>query len=172
MTFLRHASRLIHQSVVDYAKDQLDALGWFGPDVPFGLPALTVIESRPFVGSNLDNKVEAGVVAITMGNEPEPVLEELGGPLSAQDYAVYVDIFMAGESAALAVATDVRDAFLGRHASSVRAIPVINQTTSTAVPDWMIRFEEVARYAPEHTFPLAWHSVQLTARVWFPEEVY
>lgn len=173
MTFLRHAPRHVQRSVVNYLTDQLAALDWFtAGEVPFGLAPITIAESRPFIGGQLDNGIVPPMVAISMGNEVAPDLEELGGPLSSQDYPIFCDVFTDEEGSALALATDVRDAFLGRHATSSTSIPVINQVTATPVADWRIHFEDIQRVAPEHTFPLSWHSVHVTANVYFPEVVY
>lgn len=174
MTFLRHAPRHVHQSVVLYIWDQLTQLGWVNTtgSGPFGLPSIKLIESRPFIGGQLDNKITPGTVAITMGNEMSPDLEELGGPLSTQEYPIFCDVFMDGEGAAMALASDIRDAFLGRHATSKRVVPVINQITGTVEPDWKINFENIQRIAPEHTFPLSWHSVHVTAETNFMEVLY
>lgn len=173
MTFLRHAPRHIHQSVIDYVTAQLTTLGWFTEgDVPFGLPPLTIVEARPFVGGMLDNRIVAGCVAITLGTELPPSMEELGGPLASQAYPIFCDVFMEGESAALAVATDIRDAFLGRHATSKTSIAVTNQVTDTAEAGWKIYFSDVERVAPEHTFPLSWNSVHVTAETYFQEVLY
>jgi len=173
MTFLRHAPRHVHQTVADYATAQLTALGWLtAGSVPFGLDPVTIIDVRPFVGSKLDNHIVPGVVTVTLGNEAAPIDEELGGPLASQDYPMFVDVFMELDSAALALAADLKDAFLGRHATSKRFIPVIDQATETPVPGWQIEFDDVEREAPEHPFALAWHSVHVTAHCYFQEVRY
>lgn len=170
---IRHASRHVHQTVINYLRDQLDELGWLSAgDVPFGLSPIELIESRPFVGSALDNRIKPGMVAITLGNEMPVVEEELGGPLVLQEYPIFCDVFMDGESAALALATDIRDAFLGRHATSVRTLPLVNQATGEPVADWLLCFEDIERVAPEHNFPVSWHSVHATAEAYFHEVIY
>ena len=72
--------------------------------------------TRPVVmGNNLDREtVTAGLVSITLGDELLVDMEELGGPLAAQGYPFFVDCFEDNEAVTTALATDVRDIFLGR----------------------------------------------------------
>lgn len=173
MTYLRHAPRHVQRTVYDYVHEQLADLKWFtAGETPFGLAVPQISVGRPFIGSKLDNKVNPPMVTISMGNEMPPDLEELGGPLSTQEYPIFCDVFMDEEGAAVALASDIRDAFLGRHATSKTSIPVVNQITGEPVQNWRIYFEDVERVAAEHTFPLAWNSVHVTANVYFPEVVY
>lgn len=173
MTFLRHAPRHIQRTIFDYLTGQLTDLHWLtAGQTPFGLAVPEILVGRPFIGGQLDNKIKPPMVAISMGNEMPPALEELGGPLSTQEYPIFCDVFMDEEGAAMALAADVRDAFLGRHATSTTSIPVVNQITGDPVENWRIYFEDIERVAPEHTFPLAWNSVHVTANVYFPEVVY
>jgi hypothetical protein len=173
MTYLRHAARHVQRTVYNYLTAQLTDLGWLtAGSTPYGLPVPQLYVGRPFIGSQLDNKIVPPMVAVSMGSEFSPTLEELGGPLSTQEYPIFCDVFMDEEGAAVALAADIRDAFLGRHATSKTSIPVVNQADSTSVQDWRLHFEDVERIAPEHGFPLAWQSVHVTASVKFPEVVY
>lgn len=174
MTFLRHAPRHVHQTVVDYLTTQLTALDWFkdNGDAPFGSTPVRLSTSRPFVGSKINPEIGDGTLTVTLGHEFDADPQEMGGPMSEQEMPFFCDIFMADESIALALAADVRDTFYGRHANGVRSLPVIDQVTGMAAPGWRLSFEEIQRITPEHAFPLAWQSVQVTAVVTFQEVIW
>lgn len=173
MTFLRHASRHVQATVANYLKDQLTALDWTTPGAtPFGSPVVEVRTTRAIAGGTLGQTTKAGTVAVTLGNEFNPDPEEMGGPLSSQDYPIFVDIFQDTEATTLALATDVRDIFLGRLPGTTRWHDVIDQTTSLAVPGWRMEFEDIERVEPDYNFALFWQVVKITAVAYFPEETY
>lgn len=170
MTYLRHASRHVHHSVANYLQDQLDELGWSDPEVtPFGATPATLIRTPAIVGESLDKKVTAGTVAITLGDEYGPDHEEMGGPLHAQEYPLFIDIFQSTSAEALALASDIRDVFLGRLPGTQRWLDVTNQVNDRVVPGWKLEFEDVERVQPETVMPLRWQVVKVTAVAYFPE---
>lgn len=173
MTFLRHASRHVHHSVANYLTDQLDALGWTqAGNVPFDSPVVEVRTSRAIVGGTLGKTTKAGTVAITLGDEFAPDPEEMGGPLSSQEYPLFIDIFQDTEGSTLALATDIKDIFLGRVDGAARWLNVTNQADGFVVPGWRLEFEDVERVEPDFTFALFWQVVKVTAVAHFPEEIY
>lgn len=166
MTYLRHASRHVHHTVANHLTARLTELGWLtAGSVPFDAPPLQI---KRTAGPLKD--VRSGEVRITLGDERAPDLEEMGGPLSTQDYPVFVDCFLDTEATCLALASDVRDVFLGRLGN--RFIPVINQITSTPVEGWVIEFDDVERVRPESSMALHWQVVKVTAVTAFPETVF
>lgn len=172
-TFLRHSPRHVQKTVVDYVRAQLTTLGWFLDEgAPFGVTPVRLSTSRPFVGSKINPELGDGSLTITLGSEFQPDDLELGGPLAEQEFPFFCDIFMADEQIALALAADVRDAFLGRHETAVRAMPVIDQETGEPAPGWRMEFDHVDRVSPDHAFPLAWQSVRCTAVVQYQEMIW
>lgn len=174
MTWLRHAARHVHHSAADYLQAQLEALDWMDPDeTPFGAPPVKIRRTAGILGNKLaDDKVVAGTVAITLGSEVAPDEQELGGPLSAQEYPLFIDIFQDSDAAVVSLATDVRDIFMGRMPNSQRWLPVTNQITGAVVPGWKLEFEDIERVTPDATLPLHWQVVKVTATAFFPEVTY
>lgn len=172
MTWLRHAGRHVHHTAANYLTAQLTALGWLDDDVtlrPFGGTKLQILTTQVVLEDALDEKVQAGVVAITIGNELQPSLEEMGGVLSTQDYPLFIDCFHDSAETTLALATDVRDIFLGRLDTSQRYLDVINQADQVAAPGWRMEFNDVERVHPDRRVKLHWQVVHVTAETYFPE---
>lgn len=172
MSYLRHASRHVHQTVADHVKDGLTSLGWFGPDVPFGEDPITLDTTRAFIGDTLSEEVTAGTVYVTLGREVNPDMEELGGPLASQQYPFFFDVFMTTEAVTRALACDIRDLLLGRIDGYGRGLQVTDYVTGTPVAGMALSFDDIERVAPEHTFPLHWETVHATAVLHFNEVVW
>lgn len=183
MAWLRHAPRHIQGTVIRYMTDQLVDLGWMNDppadvstaNLPFGpdLATLVTIRDHPAITDDgLRQDVKAGTLAITMGDEPMPDLEELGGPLSTQEYPIFFDCFQDQEATTIALASDVRDILLGRLPGSSRHLDVKNMATGKVWAGWKLEFDDVIRQAPEHRFALPWHVVKATAVLTFPEVMY
>jgi len=175
MAFLRHAPRHVHYTVAAAIEDPMTAMGWSDPqNTPLGATPLRFLREPPLSGGRTlgVDKVSAGLVTITMGDEPPPAEEEMGGPLSSQEYPIFVDIFMDTEGEATAVASDVRDILLGRFAGTKRIIPVVNQITQTPVDGWQIELDDIERGRPQHNFQIHWQVVKVTATTYFQEGQY
>lgn len=172
MAFLRHAPRHVHHTVANHIAEQLAVLGWTTPgSVPFDSPAVKVRRTAAIAGGTLGKTTTAGTVAITIGNEPIPDLEEMGGPLGSQEYPIFIDCFQDTEATVLALATDIKDILMGRIGGK-RYLPVIDQSTGTPVAGWGIELEDIERVEPDYNFALFWQVVKVTAVTYFPEEVY
>lgn len=173
MTFLRHASRHVHHTVANRIKDGLDQLGWTDPTTtPLGAPAVVIQTEPVLTGGRTTTKLAAGMVSITLGDEFPPDPEELGGALFSQDYPIFIDVFGNTDGETTALACDVRDILLARFDFASRFFPVVDQVTSTDVPDWVIELDDVERLRPDNTYALYWQVVKVTATVFFPEVVY
>lgn len=173
MTFLRHAGRHIHKTVLDYLDVQLTALKWRSPtESPFGATPVTIVGSPVVKGDRFDESVRPGLVAVTLGDELASSMDELGGPLAVQEYPFFIDIFGDNDSVATALATDVRDIFMGRLPGTQRFLRVKNGATGAQVAGWQMEFEDVERVRPETTMPHHWQVVKVTATTYFPEVVY
>lgn len=173
MTFLRHASRHVHQTMADHILNGLEELNWTDPMLtPLGAPAVRLQTTPALQGGRLGANVAAGLVSVTLGNEFAPDLEEMGGPLSSQEYPVFIDMFMGTEGEALALACDIRDILLGRFEFAKRHLAVVDQVTSTSVPGWMIELDDVERVSPDHNYSLHWQVVKVTATTYYNEVTY
>jgi hypothetical protein len=176
MTWLRHAGRHVHHTAANYLSAQLEALGWTAADAaerPFG-GTQVVMWTKPAILAEgaLVDQVAAGVLAITLGDEAYPQMQEMGGPLSTQEYPLFVDIFHDTEETTLALATDVRDIFMGRLPGTQPFLDVVNQANQVSVPGWRMEFEDIERVRPESKIRLHWQVVKVTATTFFPEERY
>lgn len=184
MTWLRHGGRHVQGTVQAYLRECLVELGWANDDpadtstdsLPFGpeQASLVRIRNTPAVTTDgsLSENVTAGVLSITVGDENESLMEELGGPLASQEYPLFFDVFQDTYGTALALATDVKDILMGRLPDTVRSMPVRNMANGAVVSGWMIELDDVIRVQPEHKFPLHWQVVKATATVYFPEVRY
>lgn len=173
MDFLRHAARHVHHTVANELQAQLTDLGWFTDgQVPFGAAKVTMMRTPAFVGSTLNKDITAGVLAVTVGDEFMPTMEELGGPLSIQEYPIFCDVFQDSNASAIALASDIRDILLGRLPGTRRFLDVINQANGQVVPGWKIEMDDIERTSPNITAPLNWQVVKATAVVYFPEVAF
>lgn len=170
--YLRHSARHVHHTVLEYLREQLTTLKWIGPPetTPFGATPVDLSATHPPEWRQ-DQKLQAGKVAVTLGDELGSDLEELGGPLSSVEHPIFVDIYMDDESIALALALDVRDIFYGRIAGSRRWLPILDfsQSPPTEVPNWHLEFEDITRVRPDDA--TAWQVVKVTATTFFHEVV-
>jgi hypothetical protein len=174
MTYLRFSSRHIHHTVADYVKAQMAALSWTtAGSVPFDAPVLkfTTATAMPSNRTDLVKTIEPGMVAITVGDEPDTIEEELGGELVTLELPIFFDIFMDSDATALAVANDIRDILKGRISGSKRHLPVVDQITSAEVAGWTIELTDVERARPDHNV-LHWQIVKVTATTTFLETLY
>lgn len=172
MTWPQYAARNVQNTVKNAIEDKLEDLGWLGDSVPFGATAVKLITAPIIRGDQLAPDVIAGTVAVTLGNELAPSLEELGGPLFSQDYPIFIDVLQDEHATALNLATDIRDILLGRLPGTRKWIDLIDQATNTAVPGWKLELDDVERVSPSTTLPLHWQVVKVTAIAHFQEEAY
>lgn len=170
MTYLRHSARHVHQTVASYLREHLTSLGWIGPpeSTPFGATPVRLRTSHPPEWKE-ESRLEAGTIAVTLGDENAALLEELGGPLSSVEHPIFVDIFMDNEAITLALALDVRDLFHGRLPGSARWLSVLDFTYDppTPVAGWALEFDDITRVRPETASN--WQIVKTTAVTYFPE---
>lgn len=175
MTFLRHASRAVHQSMVGYMTQQLTALDWIGPssEVPFGAAPVKIQPVPAFIGNNIDPAIVVpSTVAINLGHEPKPVMGEVGGPLAYQDFPFFFDVFSDKAAICTALANDIRDILMGRFAGQTRFLTITDPISQTVRTDWSVELMDIELVRPEHTFPLAWISVHATAMANFSETTF
>lgn len=175
MSYLRHASRHVFHTVAGRIESALGELGWTSTsdaERPFGTDQLTVRRHTPVTGESGDSTAKPFTVAITLGDEFTPQEQEIGGPLSMQEYPIFCDVLMPNDALALVLASDIRDVCLGRLDGYRRSFPVIDQITQAPVVDWRISLEDVERVKPDSELTLAWQVVKVTAEVHFPEGMF
>lgn len=102
---LRFRTRHVHKTLADYIEAQMSALGWVLPPTNFDTTPMTFIEFQP---DEAGKSVKANTVAITLGDEPSAVDEELGDGLRVIKYPVFVDIYGENQSIAASIASDVK----------------------------------------------------------------
>jgi hypothetical protein len=103
---LRFRYRMVHQTVAEYVQTALVDLGWVDAPVNFGTTRVTFLDFQPDEAGRV---VAPNTVAVTLGNEPSSVDEELGGGLASIDFVVFVDVYGANQSVAVSIASDVKD---------------------------------------------------------------
>lgn len=174
MTFPRHASRNVQHTVMNRVKDALTTLGWLDEGtLPFGTDFAAVVkftDAPAIAGDKLVEGIEAGVIACTLGPEFNPDEQEIGGPLSLQEYPIFFDLFQPRYATATALADDVRDALMGRFVGTKRAFPIIDQRDDSQIAGWTCELADVEIVRPEIRLPLHWQVVKVTAEVYYLEE--
>ncbi len=133
---MRFRQRHVQQTVVDYVIFEMTALGWVGPSVPFGGTPLSFIEADPedalagLVGNTL---------AISMGDEDEDVIEEMGGGFYSVQTPLFLDVFAEKHAIAVSIASDVKDLF-----NRGKQLKVYNYSTGVPVESTEhIEFDQV-----------------------------
>lgn len=166
MTALRFRQRHVHQSCVDYLKESLDDLGWVTAPINFGTQAITFIEIQP---EEAGVKVEPNTVAITIGDEPEDLEEELGAGLMSCEYVLFVDVYGIDQSIAVSIAGDIKD-LLRNKLIALRSYTTVIAGTETADT---IEFDSVvidkpatAAAGPDKRY---WRIVKSIARLYYVE---
>lgn len=173
MTYLRHASRHIQASLLKTISNGLDPLGWLDAStLPFGTQNAAVVRftDTPAIATDkLADGVSPGLISVTLGPEFPANMEEIGGPLSRQDYPFFIDLFQPTYAATTALANDIRDILMGRLPGTRRYMVVTDQITNTPVAGWTCELTDVEITRPEIRLPLHWQVVKVTCEVYFPE---
>lgn len=164
---LRHSTRHLHRSVFEYLDDQLTSLGWTVPGrVPFNATPVALQDLLPEEFEE-ESLLVPGTVAVTVGDEPEVLGQEMGGPLALIEVPIFIDVFMEDPGTTLALALDVRDIFCGRLPGTSRYLKVKNYASYPAVElnSYTVEFEDVIRQNQKKN----WETVKITACLYFPD---
>jgi hypothetical protein len=102
---MRFRYRHVQQTVADYVTTRLAELGWSGATVNFGTNPVTVIDVQP---DEAGRQIVPNTIAVTLGNEPEDALEELGGGLYSTAFPIFVDIYGTSSAISVSIASDVK----------------------------------------------------------------
>lgn len=159
MTYLRHAPRHLHRTLIDRVSGRLVALGWTTTP-PLGAQPLTILTRR--VRESEQIAAEANMVGISFGEESDEAEVELGGGLASVTTRMVCDIIAANDSYGLAISSDIKDCLTGRAPGFSRVFKLRDYTTDQAgVPrdDCMIEVTEVTRQRPESSEARMWWQV-------------
>jgi hypothetical protein len=116
---------MVYQTVYELMKTQLQALGWFDSEPPFGasVPA-TLLEEQ------LDPKLAAmapNTVAMSEGMQPDDQEGELGasyGGLWIIRHTLFIDVYGESIGVAKALSSDLRGVLTGRLPGTSRYLPM------------------------------------------------
>lgn len=140
---MRFRDRHVQQTIQSYLIQQLTRLGWVNDPVNFGGTPMSFMEFPPDENS-ASGEIPYNRVAITLGNEPEELEEQLGGGLYSVAYPLYVDIYGEKYSVSRSIGGDVKDCL------TRKAIPLYDWTLADShtpprrLPGAWIEFDSVA----------------------------
>lgn len=168
MASIRFRSRHLHATFFDDLIVQLTALGWTNAPVNFGALPVTVID---FVPDERATQIAINTVAVSLGDFGNDDDEELGaamdGAVRSAVYNVYIDVYMAEQSLALAICDDIRDSYRDR------VLELIDQITETPVVNTYIEIEAIlgperppAQVGAEQ-FKRYWRTMRIDARLYY-----
>lgn len=172
MVYLRHATRHVHQTLIDLVQDWMDSLSWFGPAelVPFGTTPVTFQVGR--MDEATVQKATGNLLAVSFGDEPDQAEIELGGGLVLQEYVMFVDCLADTDAVALAMASDVKDRLQGVAPGTSR-FGILKDYTYAPPADPMLdhgfEFTDVQRRKPDVGYRPNWHVVSATIELIHPE---
>lgn len=170
MTYLRHSTRMIHQTIADHVTSFLDDLNWTTEgSVPFQATKVTVQTTIPKKYEKA-KQLAPGTVAVTLGDEEAVKGIEVGGYLSTFTLPLFIDCFQDKEGTALGLALDVRDILCARVPGAKRIIPVYDYANDpkTLATGYQIEFLGVTR--EQHQQSPTWQMVTALAEVTFTDE--
>lgn len=102
---MRHATRHVHQTIVERVRAIVEETGWKLPPVNFGAKPVQVQEIEP----KTPTTVEPNVVAVTIDSPDSPRGAELGDGLMVRQWALYLDVLGENWSTTMAIAEDLID---------------------------------------------------------------
>lgn len=161
---MRHVSRHLHATLVNYVRDGLDDAGWISAPINFGAEAVEVVDYQP---DERGEEIKRNTVAISLGDVPGIEDLELGAGLRAIDYPVFIDVYMAEQPYATAICDDLRDLL------QEKVMDLVDQGTGLPAADH--RIEIVMLVGPERpdasialeNFKRYWRIMRVEARLEF-----
>jgi len=173
MTYLRHASRHIHQTVLDRIRAGLVEDEWLDVadgGAPFGGNEILWQPKRMKESELVGITTEQSIVAPWFASEPEPEPQELGGGLVMVSHALVVDVIGESDGVSLAISGDIMDRLTGLKTDTSRFEPVYDYsaTPRTAVVGYQIEFVNVVRSRPEASdLQRTWNVIVADVEVYF-----
>lgn len=141
---LRFRSRHVQETIASYLKQYLAQLGWVDAPVNFGTTPVTFMLFPPEDERATKGEIPPNRIAITLGNEPDELEEQLGGGLYSVAYPLFVDIYGEHFSISRSIGNDVKD-LLTRKAIDLFDWTLADETHAPVqVPGAWIEFNNVA----------------------------
>lgn len=173
MTYLRHATRHVQQTVLDRIRAGLVTDEWL--DVadgaaPFGGDQIRWQPRRMKESELVAITTQETIVAPWFASEPEPEPQELGGGLVMVSHALVVDVVGESDGVSLAVTSDIMDRLTGLKPDTSRFEPVYDYSAvpRTAVVGYQIEFVNVGRSRPEaDDMKRTWNVITADVEVYF-----
>lgn len=165
MAYIRHRSRMVRESVLEYIRAILEELDWTGDSTLAMLSSGVLVEDYfPVEAVYQGEDIALNTLAIDQGTPSEPEYVELGGEDRRQTYTFNFAFFAESDGVALALFSDLADKFLGMYPGASEGIPLFNYlvATPTFVTNMEVTSFEVAK-SPQQPAPgrLLWFA-QLT----------
>jgi hypothetical protein len=132
----QHVSRHVHATVLDLVSDYLELAGWVHDPVNFGTTPVTILDEPP---DDRGAQIAPNTVAVSLGDVGDDILGQVGGGLWSRIYPIFVDIYGAERSIAVALADDVRAAF----PESGLRFPLIDQVDASEVAGASLGVERI-----------------------------
>lgn len=173
MTYLRHATRHVQQTVLDRIRAGLVTDEWL--DVadgaaPFGGNEILWQPGRMKESELVGITTEQSIVAPWFASEPEPEPQELGGGLVMVSHALVIDVVGESDGVSLALSGDILDRLTGLKPDTSRFEPVYDYsaTPRTAVVGYQMEFVSARRSRPEaDDMQRTWNVITADVEVFF-----
>jgi len=159
---VRFRPRQVQRTMTEHLRDELDARGWFTPG-GFKEYTLTLIEYVP--ERELHGPIVPNTVGVTIGEEGEERLEEMGGLLTSAPIALFVDVYGENQAISLSIASDIMDILRWQ-----RTLVLQDFTTGSAVAsNELIELDDIVRERPTDPgdYRKNWNVVKATCRVFY-----
>ncbi len=172
MTYLRHSSRHLAQTVNDRIRDFLSGCGWLAAP-PFGTTPVEIITRR--IRESELQSMTGNKVGLFYSEESNDQPAELGGGLLRNATTLYADVIAVNDGVGLALASDIKDCLSGRVIGWPRIIRLRDYTanpTGVELPDHVIEFVDVQRRRPSESEArtLFWQVITADIELTFPGE--
>ena len=165
---LRFRQRHVHRTVSALIEAELTSLGWVTAPINFSTVPMTFLEFQP---DEAGKQIAANTVAVTVGNEPAALDQELGDGLRCIDLPLFVDVYGANQSIATAIASDIKRIL------EDRALRVQDYSAETPVDtsEWIeldkddLLIERPTPPAQATDFRRFWRVVKTVVRIFYVE---
>lgn len=164
MAFIRGQERLVFRAMGEYLLVQLDALGWFNAQAPYGaVGPLTLLDYVPAKHEEL----KSNTLALTEGPELRDEEGELGaahGGLFITPTVYFIDIYGESLGVTQALCSDVKAILQGRLPGTNRYQQVKDHTQVGApyAPGHYIHFDDIEVETPsDQGYKRTWRVVKV-----------
>lgn len=162
----RHRSRHLHASLFAKLTDELTALGWVMPPIQFGTDPVTLVDYQP---DERVERIEKNTVAVTLGESPTDVDEELGalvGGARSAFYPVFIDVYMREQALTTAICDDIRDIFEAQVFQMTDFITGLDAPETVEIEE-VVGPERPAAQVGAEQFKRYWRIMRLGVRLYY-----